>query len=180
VNGTGDKDPKPGLLDKIASHAGALALLLRELVEVRNRHGLSLPLELTSTLSLLERAGYQDPPSSIGPLQSEAEEAIAAVPLHYLLRTLADAAAERQAIPDRPHKAHATTRKGGLITEWVRSIDARFREGYARNIYPQGLTLSDTELARIGSAVLDMELTRDAVKAARKRAPRNRALIRPE
>jgi hypothetical protein len=171
VNGTGDKDAKPGLLDKIAEHAGALAELLEELARLQHHHGLNLPLELTSTLSLLERAGYQDPPSPIGPLQSEAEEAIAAVPLPAVLDALTEAAEVCKAAPTMPHQAYATTRKAGLITEWVRFIEVSFRRYYAEQIHPHGLTFTDTELARTGSAVLDQTVTRDAIKAARKRAP---------
>lgn len=80
------------------------------------------------------------------------------------------AAAVADVVPASPHGRPATTRKGGTIPEWVRHFEARWRI-YADQIQPAGLTLDHADLARIGSAVLGLEVDRTAVRKYRATTP---------
>jgi hypothetical protein len=88
-----------------------------------------------------------------------------------VLERLREAARDYGPAPRYPEQAHATTRKAGLVSEWVRSIDARFSCYYDPQIFPRGLTLTDADLARVAEAVLGLRVTREAVKKARATAP---------
>lgn len=80
------------------------------------------------------------------------------------------AAALADVAPAYPDLAYATTPKGGTIPEWTRHFDARWRL-YADQIQPAGLTLDHADLARIGAAVLGLEVDRKAVAKYRATTP---------
>ena len=166
----GKIDRAGSLVAEIAGTAAELAELVAELVELRDNHGLSVPLELTSALSLLESAGFSDdkPP---GRLMSDAEDALDAIPLDGVLYALADVAEVAEVAPGMPHEGHATTRKGAIIPEWVRAIDSRFRLYYASQIRPRGLALTDGDVARVCRAVMDQQVSERAVNKYRADAP---------
>jgi len=151
------------ILPRIAERAGELARLLEEAQSLGREHGISYPLEIEGLETWLS--------SAMGRAVELPERALRTLDPPALLEALAVAAGEHEPAPELPHQAHGTTRKLGLLTEWVRSIDTRYRAYYAPLLRPQGLTLTDTELAAVGSAVLRMEVKRESVKAAREDAP---------
>ncbi len=150
------------LLPRIAASAAALAAMVAEFNELRNRYGITAPLELSDIQSLLEGARYCAPPNLEQWHLAAFERALSRVEVPNLFDCLASAADGFEVNPGRPHEAYATTPKTGQIPQWVRAIDARWR------IYlPRRLNLTDTQLARVGCAVLGLTVTRVAVKRAR-------------
>jgi len=156
----------PPLLSKIAKQAQALASLLEELAALEQAHNLELPAMDLPTL--LEQAGYDSNVwgASRVDLALELDGALPA-----LLRELATETDDARAVPRLPHEAYALSQKSGLVPEWVRYVDASHRLYYAAHL-PLGLRdLPDAELAAVGSAVLDLQVTREHVRKYRATAP---------
>lgn len=134
-----DRDLRAGLAAAaklqadIAAKADELGALLAELQTLANRHGLIAPV----------LKDYRAKADVLNDIQWEAAAADVA--------------------PAYPDQAYATTRKKGIIPEWVRHFDTRWRLYYAGQIRPEGLTLGPADLARIGAAVLGLEVGPKAV-----------------
>lgn len=172
-----DRDLRAGLtraralLPKIAKRAGELAELVAELAELRNKQALAVPLELTETLSLLELAGYREPPREPGPLMSDSEEALSAIELPALFEAMSEAAELAEVAPGMPHQAYVAKQKPAITPEWVRAIDGRFRLYYAGSIQPRGLKLTDADLTHVCKAVIGQEVSERAANKYRADAP---------
>jgi len=149
------------LLPEIARHAAALAALLARLAELETSHALDLP--PTDLLSLLDEAGRG------GDDLDRALDLEGALP--DVLRALADATDDARTLPGMPHEGYATTRKSGVVPEWVRYVDATHRLYYAAHLPLGWQHLADAELAAVGSAVLDLDVLREHVAKYRTSSP---------
>lgn len=169
----------PLLLAKIAKQARSLAALLDQLAELERAHALqgARSLDLLSLLEhseyellrLLTRAGYENRMSEASQTEHLCLELDGVVPA--LLRELAAATDDTRAVPCLPHDAYALAQKCGALSDWVRYVDYSHRLYFAPCL-PAGLrTLTDTELAALGSAVLDREVSRETVRNARATTP---------
>lgn len=162
-------------LDRIAELADELADRIDAYSELAERNGISVPDELELTLEWVHRTARADPlfqqyaseQSGFPSPDGDAEEYLPR-PVD-LLRGLSNAAREHTPGTRWPHQGYVhASRKEGRLVDWVRAFDLRFRENYLSQLRIPGLALGDTDLARIASAVLDLDVRREVVKKARR------------
>lgn len=150
----------------IAKHATALAALLERVHHLHDLTGLSLPPALLELEAPLRAA--TDPLASFTdhnhwPLDLDHRAML------RLLRHIATKAEQADIAPTRQQDTFATTGKSGQIADWVRWIDAMLP---TVNVRTEELHLTDTDLARIGAAVLyPVEVKRRTVSKSRASAP---------
>lgn len=152
------------LMPKIADKALELRELLDQYIELSREHGLTAPDEFYDLGCWMQAA--RDP--SIDEEQNYQGQRASP---RDMIDALWDAALSHSPEPAYPDQGYMTTPKAGVLAEWVRHILTRYRIYYASQIKPCPINFTDTTIARIGSAVLGLELTRETVKYIRKKMP---------
>jgi hypothetical protein len=142
------------LLPVIAERARALADLLADLRDLSDEYALTVPLELTSTLALLRRAGYHDPPRPPGPLMSESEREIDALALPDVLAEMAVVAEDVEAVGSmlRVQEWREIHDHPSVLPSWVKYVDETFLN-LAEYIWPPCVSLRNADLERVFTAV---------------------------
>lgn len=162
-------------LPKIAKLAEQLSEQIEQVRALALETGIQYPPELGSLGALLDDMG---PPVPAIELRDRRELYVFLKELDYiepaaLLEHLATVANDFEPTPDAGGAPHSTQRKAGVISEWVRFFDSRYSK-YYRPFTPERPEIGAADLARIGSAVLGMNVLEDTVKKARQRDPRRR------
>ncbi|MGB5830961.1 MAG: hypothetical protein WBG92_03100 [Thiohalocapsa sp.] len=156
------------LLPEIAETAAVLATRLDEYRELSSEHSVSAPDEfiLFGDLIRIVLHGWhrRDDPQCL-----PAKEVSVINPVD-IIDELANAARWHEPKPRRESYAYACDAKFSNVAAWVRHFDVRWNEYQNDGALAARFSVGDTDLARIASAVLGLDVSREAVKQARARA----------
>jgi len=144
------------LLGEIGDTAERLAELICEYGELRTKHEFSAPEEFSILSEWLRATTREDEPSRYDPAPADMIEALGFAAWYHELECHNETA------------THVHDRKYSYITAWIRHFDAlwrRWQEEMAARF-----VIGDTDLARIASVVLRIDVSREAVSRARSRA----------
>jgi hypothetical protein len=146
-----------GLLSEIGEAAERLADLLREYSTIRERYQFTAPELFTMLSEWLKATTGEDEPGRYEPAPAD------------MIESLALAAWSHTIDADAIDEAFIRDRKVSNITGWVRHFDALWAR-WQQDCCAARFEVSNTDLARIASAVLEMDISRETVKQARARA----------
>lgn len=156
------------LLGEIGETAERLAELLREYRSIRSHHQFTAPPAFGILSEWLEATTGEPEPARDYPAPVD------------MVESLAFSAWYHEIEPDEIDAAFIHDRKFSRVSAWVRHFDALWDRWQA--VMVARFEISNTDLARIASAVLRLDVSREAVKKARaKPDPQDKAeLFGPE
>lgn len=162
-------------LPKIAKLAEQLSEQIEQVRALALETGIQYPPELGSLGALLDDMGPPIP--AIEPRDrrelSEFVKELDYIEPAAMLEHLATVAKNFKPTPETWSAPHPNQPKAGFISEWVRFFDSRYSWHY-RPLIPERPEIGAADLARIGSAVLQMELKGNSVSHARQGDPGRR------
>jgi hypothetical protein len=144
------------LLGEIGETAERLSELLREYSAVRERHQFTAPEPFSMLGEWISATTGEPEPGRYEPSPAA------------MIETLAFAAWNHTIDADEIDAAFIHDRKFSHVAAWVRHFDALWQRWQV--CMAARFTVSNTDLARVASAVLRMNVSREAVKVARERA----------
>ena len=156
------------LLPEIAEVAEDLAAKLREYQALRDRHLISAPPEFYHlgelvSVSLYGRRDDLDP-------DTLPDEDVSLLNTATVIDELANSAWYHEPECFNETATHVHDRKASHVSAWVRHFDAMWQRWQEPYCMVARFDMSNTDLARIATAVLRMDVSRETVKQARARA----------